>query len=605
MEATAATGKTPTFRSPWRLAIAWGIAGLMMLIAVFALWNLWRKNTPRSDSVIRFVINYPPRQTPGQVPVFSPDGRYLAFAGYDRLYLQRMDSFEAEPVPGTEGAINWASEAVELPFFSPDSQMIGFIARGALHKVRVTGGAPVSVCGVPPLVAGASWGSDSTLVIGQPAAGLMRVSAEGGTLEKFTDLQAEKGERSHRTPHFLPDGNHVLFTIESDGGPFIAVASLDTGEYRKIIEGSSPHYLPTGHLVYFQLGSLMAVPFDLKTLKLSGTSLPVVDGILSRMWGGVPVPYYTISNTGSLAYVPGGQEPFWWSGRLEWVDRKGLSTPLTKEENAYLYPRISPEGKQLAVSLQTDEGRNIWLYDFEGGRFRRLTFEGTTHFVSTWTPDGQRLTFHSSFTTHGLVWKEVRGNSPIEKLSINEYIPWPGSWSPDGAVLAYTEANPATNGDIWILQRESGEPVPFVHTPYDERHAAFHPDGRLIAYVSDESGQAQVYVQPYPSPTWKKMASKNGGSEPVWSRDGRELFYRLGDKLLVVDVELQPELSLGQPEDLFQVSFSPTPAGPPNYDVSPDGTRFIMIKRTDNPPTHVNVILNWFEELKHKAPSGK
>ncbi|MEE9569669.1 MAG: protein kinase, partial [Candidatus Binatia bacterium] len=605
LEASAMPSEAHTVRSPWRLAIPWVVAGLMAVVAVFALRSLWRENTPRSGTVTRFVIDYPPRQTLGQVPVFSPDGRYLAFAGYDRLYLQRLDDFEAKLVPGTEGAISWFSEAVLSPFFSPNSEMIGFIARGSLHKVLVTGGAPVVVCGVPPIVAGASWGPDNTIVIGQPAASLMRVSAEGGTLEEFTRLQSEKGERSHRTPHILPDGRNVLFTIEGVGGPFIGVASLETGEYRRLIEGSSPRYLPTGHLVYLQLGGLMAVPFDLGTLELGGTPVPVVDGVLSRMWGGVPVSYYTISNTGSLAYLPGRQVPFIWSSKLVWVDREGLSTPLTEGENAYLYPRISPDGKQLAVSLQTDEGRNIWLYDLEGGRSRRLTFEGTMHFVSTWTPDGQRLTYHSSFAGQGLFWIDVRGNSPLEKLSVNEFVPWPGSWSPDGTVLAYTEANPVTNGDIWILPREGGDPVPFAQTAYDERHAAFSPDGRFIAYISDESGQAEVYVQPYPGPSGKEVASINGGSEPVWSPDGRELFYRLGDKILVVDVELEPELALGQPRVLFQGSFSPTLVGSPNYDVSPDGTRFIMIKRTDNPPTHINVVLNWFEELKQIVPIRK
>jgi serine/threonine-protein kinase len=587
----------------WKIGTLWLLTLAMAVIAGLALWSPWRESTPGSGTVTRFAIDYPPKRTPGEPPIFSPDGQYLAFAGYDRLYLQRMDEFDAKPVPGTEGPISWEREGIRSPFFSPDSQSIGYMARGFLYKVRVAGGAPVRVTGVPAVFSGASWGADGTIVIGLPSAGLMQVSSDGGTLEQFTSLDYENGERSHRMPHTLPDGRNILFTIGSVDGPLIGVASLETGEHRRLIEGSSPRYLPTGHLVYLQLDSLMAVPFDLGTLELGGTPVPVVDGVLNWVWGAVPVPYFTISNAGSLAYLSGRQVPFVRRNKLVWVDREGRSKPVTEEENEYLYPRASPDGKQLAVSLQTDEGRSVWLYDLEGGRSRRLTFEGM-HFVSLWTRDGQRLTFHSDHAGgQGIFWREVRGSSLAEELSINEYVAWPSSWSPDDAVLAYTEGNPVTNGDIWLLLREGGDPIPFAQTAYDERHAAFSPDGRFIAYVSDESGQAEVYVQPYPGSAGKEVASTNGGIEPVWSADGQELFYRLGNELLVVDVELESELALGPPRVLFQGSFSPTRVGPPNYDVSPDGTRFIMVEENDNLPTEVNVVLNWFEELKRLVPT--
>jgi eukaryotic-like serine/threonine-protein kinase len=363
-------------------------------------------------------------------------------------------------------------------------------------------------------------------------------------------------------------------------------------------------------------------------LQVNGTAVPVGEDVRESSFGAAQ---FGLSSQGSLVYVPapGGVQAA--QRRLVWVSRNGTEQSLAAPARAYLEPRLSPDGRRVAVTLEEQEIQ-IWLYDLSRETLSRLTFEGGNNPV--WTPDGKRIAFRSTAegpSTVNLFWQLADGSGGRERLTISEHIQGADSWSPDGQLLAFTELDPATKRDIWVLRlsdpshssgqapsasslRDSGQagqvrkPQPFLRTPSDESAARFSPDGRWLAYVSDESGRYEIYVQPYPGPGGKWQISTEGGTEPVWNPNGRELFYRNGGRMMVVDITTRPSFAVGRPRMLFEGGQYMPPAGPypypfANYDVSPDGQRFLMVTRESKP--QINVVLNWFEELKQKVPAGK
>jgi eukaryotic-like serine/threonine-protein kinase len=288
-----------------------------------------------------------------------------------------------------------------------------------------------------------------------------------------------------------------------------------------------------------------------------------------------------------------------------------LATPA----RAYRGPRLSPDGRRVAVTIEEQESQ-VWLYDLSRETLTRLTFGGNTNNNPSWTPDGKRIAFESSKEGPlNVFWQLADGSGGLERLTTSEYVQVPHSWSPDGQLLAYIEVNPTTGYDIWMLRM--GDPLtgsaqvrktqPFLRTQFDEAVPRFSPDGRWLAYVSNESGQSEIYVQPYPGPGGKWQISTEGGKEPVWNPNGRELFYRTGDKMMAVEIATQPSFSVGKARMLFEGRYRPTPVTSPNYDVSPDGQRFLMLKPSESveaAPTQISVVLNWFEELKRRVPTG-
>ncbi len=343
----------------------------------------------------------------------------------------------------------------------------------------------------------------------------------------------------------------------------------------------------------------MVVPFDLAALEVTGDSVPVVQGVRQNAPGGAVD--YGISDNGTLVYVP-STSTAGLNRTLVWVDREGLATPLIEDRQAYRRPRLSPDGQRVAVEVQSVANSDIWIYDIGRGTRMRLTVEGTNQ-SPVWTPDGTRVTFSSNRDgPPDLYWKPADGSGQAELLlnmnSQNNLVP--SSWSPDGESLAFYNANGP--GDIWALPRE-GDASTFVATAFDERSPMFSPDGRWLAYVSNESGRDEVYVQPYPGPGGKWPISTEGGTEPRWSADGRELFYRLGDKMMVVEVRSEPAFSSERPQLVFEVPYLRDQFGTSNYDISPDGQRFLMIKEEGGQQAQINVVLNWFEELKRLVPT--
>jgi eukaryotic-like serine/threonine-protein kinase len=580
-----------------------GIAGL-------AVWNL--KPSP-TTLVSRSVFFLPPGQRfPANVGqsldmlALSPDGKHLVYVanegGANQLYLRSLDSFVARPIPGTEGATD--------PFFSPDSEWVGFfVPLGKLKKVSISGGAAVTLCDAQG-GEGATWGPNGMIIFTPtPSSGLAVVSAEGGTPQPLTTLDSKKGETSHRWPEFLPGGKAVLFMTLT--GSNLGATAIDwplelymlkTGERRDLMQvGSRPRYAPSGHVVYAQGTNLMAAPFDSGRMALTGASVPVVEGVART----IGVPEYAVSDNGALGYLPGVSVQAT-QLRLVWVDRKGAEQPIAAPPQAYRNPRVSPDGRRVAVSI-IELGTQIWIYDLGRDTLTRLTFEGNPNLDPVWTPDRKRVAF-SSGNPRNLFWQAADGSGKAERLTTNDYIQSPNSWLPDGQSLAFTEMNPTTGRDVWVLGLSDRTPHLFLRTPFTEAAPRFSPDGRWLAYVSDESGHFEVYVQPYPGPGGKWQISTESGTEPVWNPNGRELFYRSGGKMMAVDIATQPGFAAGKPRMLFEGRYSPTPLTSPNYDVSPDGQRFLMLKPSEQAqaaPTQINVVLNWFEELKQKVPVGK
>jgi serine/threonine protein kinase/Tol biopolymer transport system component len=608
LAAPTTLGATSAFpgTKDWRQFLPWASGLVLSVVVGVAIWNL--KPSPSPQPVSRYVITLPPGQQlagleNGPAVTLSPDGTHLAYVarqgGTEQLYLRALDSLEAKPIPNTEGATQ--------PFFSPDGQWVGFFAGGKLNKVSVSGGAALTLANAAT-PRGASWSSQGTIAF-SPTSGsaLQQVPDAGGVPQPLTRF--EKGDISHRFPEFLPGGKAVLFA----GGPTginsinsqVAVQLLVTGERRNLIQGTGPHYAPSGHLVYAQGGSLMAIPFDSKRLTATGAAVPVVEGVLQSLSSGAA--QYSFSATGSLVYVSGDLQSAAQS-KLVWVSRNGAEQPAAAPAHVYMAPRLSPDGRRVGLSI-LDREAQVWLYDLSRETLTRLTFEGNANLNPVWTPDGKQIAFESNKEGPlNLFWQLADGSGGLERLTTNEYIHAPLSWSPDGQLLAFIEVNLTTGLDIWVLRLSDRKAQPFLRTPFNEGAPRFSPDGHWLAYISDESGRYEIYVQPYPGPGGKWQISTDGGMDPVWNPNGKELFYRSGDKMMAVDIVTQPSFAAGKPRVLFEGQYEPAPFPIANYDVSPDGQRFLMLKPSGSAeaaPTQINIVLNWFEELKQKVPTGK
>jgi Tol biopolymer transport system component/predicted Ser/Thr protein kinase len=601
----AAAGISARSRGTWMLGVA---ALVLAVIGGFTVWYLRPASAALPPPVTRFPIALQPGEQfagpggiagvgvgQGQVAV-SPDGRYVAYTALrgssQQIFLRAMDQSEARPIPGTEGG--------EGPFFSPDGQWLGFMtSRSVIKKIPLTGGAAVTLVS-SSFIVGASWGSQHSIIF-SVGTGLRQIPESGGAAQAVGSV--EKGENGQIWPEVLPDGTAVLFNTGGGGNPQIVVYSMKTGERRNLIQGSYPRYARSGHLVYAQTGTLMAVPFDVGRLQITGTPVPVVDSVF-QMPGGAT--FYAISVTGSLVYVPGSAQSV--QRKLVWVTRNGTEEPLAAPVQGYGYARISPDGRRIAVELDNQ----IWLYDLARDTLTRLTFEGSVNQSPVWTPDGNRIAFRSNrtgTTTGRLHWQLADGSGGLEQLSAGERVQNATSWSGDGQLLAFFEPGASTLRDIYVLRLSDRKTLPFLRTPFNEGAASFSPDGRWLAYLSNESGRPEIYVQPYPGPGGKWQISVDGGTEPLWNRNGRELFYRNSGKMIGVQIATQPGFSAGKPAVLFDRTYAASdfPATGIAYDVSADGQRFLMVKEIEQASStaQINVVLNWFEELKRRVPASK
>jgi len=601
-------GLSPTQPPLGRRVIPWGITVTVVLIAAIAIWSLTR---PTPEPITRLALTLTEQLGSTRaglnenVLALSPDGKRLVYVANDQLYLRPMDTLQASPIPGTEEALS--------AFFSPDGQWVGFFTDSELKKVSISGGVPLTLYNAAGL-RGASWGTDNTIVFGQIGAGLSQVSDAGGTPKALTTLDSETGETGHRHPQILPGGKAVLFTLHSGGSLDhwqIVVQSLETGERRILVQGTHALYMPTGHLVYAQAGTpgtLLAVPFDLSRLEVTGAPVPIVEGVLQSATSGVA--QFSFSNLGTLVYVPGDTGPA--LSTLVWVDRRGNVEPLPAPPHPYRGPRLSPDGRRLAVTIQETKP-DIWVYDIPRQTLTRLTFEGLNQ-QPQWTPDGKSVTWRSERegVPGNLFWKLADGTGAVERLTTSEFRQNPSSWSPDGQFLAFHQRPSAgsspTARDIWILPLAGeGTPQSILQTQFNELAPVFSPDGRWLAYVSDESGRNEIYVRPFPKvEEGKWQISTDGGVELRWAANGRELFYRKesGNQMMVVDITTEPTFGAGTSKVLFEGSYQRSAGGAAFYDVTPDGQRFLMIQARVQGAGQINVVLNWFEELKRLVPTN-
>jgi serine/threonine-protein kinase len=578
----------------WKLAASFVLGAL---VAGAVAWIGLRPEPRRAPRRERLNITLPamaPLVGEGlPVAALSPDGSRLVYVAAQGarsiLYQRQLDRIESRPIPGTEGALS--------PFFSPDGQWIGFQADGRLKKISVAGGQAVSLCDAPQL-RGASWGPDNTILFAADLeGGLSRISAAGGQQpQTVTKLDPASGQTSQRWPCILPGGKAAVFSTLTNSGREeereIAVVQLETGKWRTLLRGGNyPRYAASGYLLYARATELIAVPFDLKRLDVTGAAVPVLENVRSRA-NGSGVALFDVSSAGSLIFVPSDAEAA--NRSLLWVDRSGRTQPVTRSQRAYEHPALSRDGKRVAVVIHgTDD--DIWIGDLGRDTWTRLTFEADNQ-EPIWSPDGNRIVFSSNrkgpFNLFAML---PDGSSPPGQLFASEDWIYPNSFSPDGTLVAFSQQTRA-GYDIGLVGSGGGAPRPFLATALEELMPRFSPDGRWIAYVSRESGQADVYVRPYPGPGDRWLVSNKGGDEPAWARDGRELFYREAGRMMAVAIRTGPPFSAGAPQVLFEGIYEPGDEFV-NYDVAPDG-RFLMVKGPEAAPLQIVVVPDWFDELE-------
>ncbi len=590
-----------------RTILPWAAAALVfgLIIAGLAVWNL-RK--PESRQVTRFYHDLPEGQqfsllSYGALAV-SPDGRRFVYSTPQGLYIRSINEFTAKVIAGTE-------EDTQSPFFSPDGKWIGYYSTKdlKLKKITVNGGAPIVLSSDVTQINGAWWNEDNSIAYGSFGNDIMRISANGGAPESIVKRKAESPPIN---PQILPDGKSILYSSSSQLLPQkIMVQSIKSGEPKELFSGSHARFLPTGHIIYKlpNNNNLFAVPFDLGKLEATGEGVSVVEGVQN----------YAISDSGTLAYIPATSRGTQGRMTLVWVNRAGIEEPLSVAPNAYAAFRISPDGKRVALLVTSTPKGSIWIWDIFREALTRLTFDDDIENTDPiWTVDGKRIVYSSSrestFLGKGAIYSRAAdGTGEAVKIASSPGRGLvPKSWSKDGKSLVVWEFTPSSQGgDIGMISMEGDHArMPLLQEKHREKDPMVSPDGRWMAYASNESGKYEVYVRPFPDVNnGKWQVSTSGGNTPLWSPDGRELYYHIGDAAMAVPVETEPVFKPGKPKVLFQLKTTIRTGGMDlsdwtYWDISPDGKRFLMVKQTDaaaEDPRKINIVLNWLEELKEKV----
>jgi serine/threonine-protein kinase len=595
-------------------ALAGAAAGVVT--GIFAI-SRYRSAVPRN--LTRFRVPLPEGAVAAasfnKRVAISPDGTHVAFnliqsvSGFtgspanEKFFLHSLRELEPKVIPIAGGAA----------FFSPEGRWVGFLTGSPgnlqVRKMPLDGGPPVTVCAKGYV--GATWAADDMIYfVAESPGGLVRVAATGGEPKEVVKIDFAKGDRQHRYPCALPGGKGILITVgtadsETFDDAHIAVLNTETGQIKTVVEGGThPRYSPSGHVLYARDGKIFAIPFDFKRLKTMGQPFPVLEGVLMSRNSGVA--NYDVSASGDLVYIPGIVDKG--ERTLVWVDRQGNAETLKLPPRPYLHPRISPDMRQLAVEIE-GPNHNFYIYDFAREVLSQMTTDGASHWP-VWSPDGAQLVYRSGPMGAFKMWQV-----PADRSHAAAELPGVGlsqsaeSWSPDGRALAYTAITPEAGSHILVESLEGlHESQPFADIKAAAGSPKFSPDGRWLAYCSNESKRPQIYVQAFPGPGAKIQVSSDGGTDPVWKRSGGELYFRNGDKMMAVAVSTAPTFTAGHPQTLWEGHYShgmSTSCGPPgatasNYDVTADGRRFLMVK-DEAPDTAVSkqivVVLGWADEM--------
>jgi serine/threonine protein kinase len=583
-----------------RELISWSLAALLFLAVVALAMVTFRRPQTKEGELSRFYI-YPPEKTSfgGAADFISPDGRKLIFivlgaGGMPRLWVRSIDSLDARPIPDSEPA--------SQGFCSPDSLFVAFFSGGKLKKVDVSGGAAQTLADVQTS-RGGTWGKDGVILFAPAfSGGLFRVSAAGGEVTQVTKLDASRNESGHYWPHFLPDGRHFLYLARSSKRETtgIYIGSLDSAESKMLVQSDAgARYAPPGYLLFLKDGALMAQPFDVEKLELSGEPSLITEVVGFNPENGRS--FFCASDNGILVYRPRRLG----ISNFAWFDRAGKELGTVGTPEIQFSPSLSPNEKIVAmVRADRSSGSDIWLLDVSRQSSSRFTFDPAVDSNPVWSPDGTRIVFSSNKSgPYDLYWKLSSGAGNEELLFKSDNAKFVTDWSSDGRFILYTDSAPVSFGDVWALPLFGDKkPILVVQSTFNEGQGKFSPDGRWITYVSTESGMPQVYVQSFPPAGGKWMISINGGGQPRWRPDGKELFYYgLDGKFMGVTVKANGNnFEAGSPSQLFEVrpaGGAPT-AGPP-YAVSRDGQRFLInVVAEDSSPVPAVVVQNWTASLK-------
>ena len=608
---TIAPEKAAAPVSAWR---RYGIAAAGLLlgaaIAVLVMIVLERSQPSGSAPLTRFGVWLPEsiRLAPNasQRLAITRDGRRIVYlgaaSGPERLYVHALDQPESTALPGVEGDLGSI-------FLSPDDEWVGYNdpRAGKFRKVRLTGGPPATICDVPNAAggfAGATWGRNGSIVFATANnPGLMQVSEAGGTPRSLTKPDGER----HRHPHFLPDGRAVLFTSTRVGQPDqIAVLSIDTGTSTVLTQGSSPRYASTGHLVFMRDNALWAVRFSPTTLQVSGDAVPVVEGVGRQQ----ATALFDLAANGTIVYAPAQAERN--ALALVWVDRDGREEAIPAPSRAYSEVRLSPDGTALALGSR-DQENDIWIWHLVRRTLTRLTLDRATDSYPAWMPDGRRIVFASDRDggIPHVFWQLADGTGTVERLTDGSGFQVPSAVSPDGRVALFEQREGPPDVRAVSLSKTPNDQAQkpgaarevrtLVNSPFTDRNGTVSPDGRWLAYDSNQSGDYQIYVRPYPdtsSGQWQ--VSTSGGTKPVWSRASSELFFVQDGAIMAVRVERGTTWTAGVPQPVVKGGYAFYVNLP--FDVSPDGKRFVTFKQEPRPAQAsgppILVVENWTEELK-------
>lgn len=581
-----------------------GLTVALVLTVALLLWGPW-KIEPASRPIMRFSVNLPDNTlivTTSSIDI-SGDGRMLAYAGGNgtstQIILRRMDALEFQPLAGTNGAL--------YPAFSPDARWLAYEVNGTLMKIPVSGGAAQKLCNIEGLSRGIFWENEHSILFGHINRGIFRVSAGGGDPEAVTIPDSSIGEISHRFPQLLPDGKTLIYTVKQNNittfdDAVIVAQRIDSGERKVLIRGGTfGRYVPTGHLVYVRAGSIYAVPMDASTLALEGQPVVIEKGGWQNSASGDA--YLAFSKTGAFVFSPADPASV---GIVEisWLGRNGVTRPLLDSANAYFTATLSPDGQKLAMTIQAAND-DIWIYHLLRKTLTRFTFGGGNSSFPIWSPDGKFIMYSSERgAMTDLFRKPWDGSTAEERLTTGLSVSELSSYSPDGDAVAFVQ-----NGDIWILPLDGDRVArPFLDTPSNEASPRFSPDGRWLAYSSNESGNDEIYVVPYPQRGAKFQISSGGGATPFWRRDGKELFFTSSSALNrrrrsgggIMSVEITGTSPFDYSAERSVVALPPSSV---ITDVSANGQQFVLtvVRSQSNVQNDLTAVLEWFEDVKAKT----